>query len=64
MQVRNPEETKEELIVMLTDALGRPLSEIENEIVADIVAYPDEKRIAYLEMMKNLLNEHNSRKPF
>ncbi|MET3317092.1 UNVERIFIED_ORG: hypothetical protein ABIC97_000176 [Peribacillus simplex] len=34
---------------MFTESVGRLLKPLEEEIIADIVAYPDEKRIAILE---------------
>ncbi|WP_419883611.1 hypothetical protein ACN6MY_08780 [Peribacillus sp. B-H-3] len=58
MEIINPNETKRELERMFTEGLGRTLSPYEHEILADIVAYPDEKRISFLEMMKELLNKH------
>jgi hypothetical protein len=60
VEIRNPEETNRELRVLLTDAVGRSLTPIETEILNDIVAYPDEKRIAYLQLMKELINKQKT----
>ncbi|MFE0504826.1 hypothetical protein ACWF7H_27260 [Peribacillus butanolivorans] len=49
MEVRNPNETKRELEILFTESAGRLLKLLEEEIIADIVAYPDEKRISFLE---------------
>ncbi|MEJ9229312.1 hypothetical protein ACFY5J_09605 [Peribacillus butanolivorans] len=42
---------------MFTESVGRLLKPLEEEIIADIVAYPDEKRIAFLEYMKEMSNK-------
>ncbi|MGE7682415.1 hypothetical protein [Peribacillus simplex] len=52
MEVRNPNETKRELEILFIESVGRLLKPLEEEIIADIVAYPDEKRIAFLEYME------------
>lgn len=62
MEVRNPSETKRELEVLFTESVGRLLKPVEEEIIADIVAYPDEKRIAFLELMKELTNKYRQLK--
>ncbi|WP_409305147.1 hypothetical protein [Peribacillus sp. SCS-155] len=58
MEIRDPEGTRSELRSLLIESLGRTLLPIEDEILDDVIAYPDEKRIAYLEMMKELINKH------
>ncbi|WP_160118480.1 hypothetical protein [Bacillus sp. V59.32b] len=57
MKIRNPEETLRELETMLTDALHRNLNPLEQEILNDAVAYQDEKRITFLELIKELINK-------
>lgn len=58
MELRDAEETKREIEIMFTSSLGRTLTEAEHDILMDIVSYPAEKRIAFLEMMKELINKH------
>lgn len=62
MEVRNPIETKRELEILFTESVGRLLKPLEKEIIADIVAYPDEKRIAFLEYMKEMSNKQRQLK--
>ncbi|MES1039359.1 MULTISPECIES: hypothetical protein [Peribacillus] len=62
MEVRNPNETKRELEILFTESVGRLLNPLEEEIIADIVAYPDEKRIAFLEYMKEMSNKQRQLK--
>ncbi|MFJ7639245.1 MULTISPECIES: hypothetical protein [unclassified Peribacillus] len=62
MEVRNPNETKRELEILFTESVGRLLKPLEEEIIADIVAYPDEKRIAFLEFMKEMSNKQRQLK--
>ncbi|CAH0345812.1 hypothetical protein [Bacillus sp. CECT 9360] len=57
MEIRNPEQTLREMEIILTDALHRNLNPLEQEIVNDAVAYQDEKRIAFLELIKELINK-------
>ena len=52
------EETQHELEMMFTGGLGRTLTASEQEIILDIVAYPAEKRVAFLEMMKEFINRN------
>ncbi|MFE4813164.1 hypothetical protein ACFQ9Y_18785 [Peribacillus simplex] len=62
MEVRNPNETKRELEILFTESVGRLLKPLEEEIIADIVACPDEKRIAFLEYMKEMSNKQRQLK--
>ncbi|WHY98917.1 hypothetical protein [Peribacillus simplex] len=62
MEVRNPNETKRELEILFTESVGRLLKPLEEEIIADIVAYRDEKRIAFLEYMKEMSNKQRQLK--
>ncbi|MFJ7992396.1 hypothetical protein ACIQY5_09345 [Peribacillus frigoritolerans] len=62
MEVRNPNETKRELEILFTESVGRLLKPLEEVIIADIVAYPDEKRIAFLEYMKEMSNKQRQLK--
>ncbi|TKH04150.1 hypothetical protein FC682_15715 [Peribacillus simplex] len=62
MEVRNPNETKRELEILFTESVGRLLNPLEEEIIADIAAYPDEKRIAFLEYMKEMSNKQRQLK--
>ncbi|WP_110929200.1 hypothetical protein [Bacillus massiliglaciei] len=56
-EVRDPENTRRELEILFTAVLNRLLKPVEQEIVDDIVNYPDEKRIAFLEMMQEMTNK-------
>ncbi|CAN7499602.1 hypothetical protein LJR015_004926 [Peribacillus frigoritolerans] len=47
---------------MFTESVGRLLKPLEEEIIADIAAYPDEKRIAFLEYMKEMSNKQRQLK--
>ncbi|WP_375088277.1 hypothetical protein ACDZ29_17480 [Peribacillus sp. RS7] len=47
---------------MFTESVDRLLKPLEEEIIADIVAYPDEKRIAFLEYMKEMSNKQRQLK--
>ncbi len=51
-----------ELEILFTESVGRLLKPLEEEIIADIVAYPDEKRIAFLEYMKEMSNKQRQLK--
>lgn len=57
MEIRNPEGTLRELEIMFTDVLHRNLNPVEQEILQDAAAYHAEKRIAFLELMKELINK-------
>ncbi|MEC2057509.1 hypothetical protein I6J18_07945 [Peribacillus psychrosaccharolyticus] len=52
------QETQRELEMMFTEGLGRTLTAAEQEILLDVVAYPTEKRVAFLEMMKEFINRN------
>ncbi|MED3688962.1 hypothetical protein P4534_09075 [Peribacillus butanolivorans] len=41
---------------MFTESVGRLLKPLEEEIMAGIVAYPDKKRIAFLEAKTDKVN--------
>jgi hypothetical protein len=57
----NPiQETNIELLDLFEDALGRKLNLLEIQILQDIIASGEERRIAFLEMMKSLVNKHKS----
>lgn len=58
MEIIDPNGTHEELESIISGALQRDLTPIEQEIINTIVHMEDEKRIAFLEMMKELINKH------
>ncbi|MFD6441948.1 hypothetical protein ACFWDG_19630 [Peribacillus sp. NPDC060186] len=62
MEVRNPNEIKRELEILFTESVDRLLNPFEEEIIADIEAYPDEKRITFLEYMKEMSNKQRQLK--
>ncbi|MDM5224011.1 hypothetical protein QUF86_25390 [Peribacillus sp. NJ11] len=45
MEVRNPNETKRELEILFTESVGRLLKPLEEEIIADIVAYQTKREL-------------------
>lgn len=52
-------ETAIELKDMLTNALDRQLTDIENEIVTGIIESGKERRVAFTEMIKEMHNKNN-----
>ncbi len=58
IKMERSQETQRELEMMFTEGLGRTLTAAEQEILLDVVAYPTEKRVAFLEMMKEFINRN------
>ena len=52
-------ETAIELKDMLTNALDRQLTDLENEIVTGIIESGKERRVAFTEMIKEMHNKNN-----
>ena len=52
-------ETAIELKDALVKALGRELTDLENEIVTGIIESGKERRIAFSEMIKEVINKNN-----
>ena len=52
-------ETAIELKDLLINALGRELTDTENEIVTGIIESGKERRVAFTEMIKEMHNKNN-----